>query len=60
MRRENQARVAMSVSSATRRERIEAALKAAGQRLAQPYEAWMAADPFRRGVRVLITGPQNS
>jgi hypothetical protein len=50
----------MSVSSATRRERIEAALKAAGQRLAQPYEAWMAADPFRRGVRVLITGPQNS
>ena len=46
--------------SAPGRERIEAAGEAAAQRLAQPYEAWMAADPFRRGVRVLITGPQNS
>jgi hypothetical protein len=44
--------------SATRRERIQAAVEAAGQHLAQPYEAWIAADPFRGGVRVLITGPQ--
>jgi hypothetical protein len=44
--------------SATRRERIEAAVEAAGQHLAQPYEGWIAADPFRGGVRVLITGPQ--
>jgi hypothetical protein len=33
-------------------------VEAAGQRLAQPYEAWIAADLFRGGVRVLITGPQ--
>ena len=33
--------------SATRRERIEAAVEAAGQNLAQPFEAWIAADPFR-------------
>ena len=44
--------------SATRRERIEAAVEAAGQHLAQPYEGWIAADLFRGGVRVLITGPQ--
>jgi hypothetical protein len=43
---------------AARRERIEAAVEAAGQRLAQPYEAWIAADPFTGCVRVLITGPQ--
>ena len=43
--------------SATRRERIE---EAAGKHFAQPYEGWIAADPFRGGVRVLITGPQNS
>jgi hypothetical protein len=42
---------------ATRRERIEAAVEAAGQRDAQSYEGWIAADPFRGGVRVLITGP---
>jgi hypothetical protein len=30
--------------SATRRERIEAAAEAAGQRLAQPYRGWIAAD----------------
>jgi len=45
-------------TSATRRERIEAAVEAAGQHLAQPHEAWIAADLFRGGVRVLITGPQ--
>jgi hypothetical protein len=44
--------------SATRRERIEAAVEAAGQHLAQPYEGWIAADSSRDGVRVLITGPQ--
>ncbi len=31
---------------------------AAGQRLAQPYEAWIAADPFRGGVRARIAGPR--
>jgi hypothetical protein len=31
---------------------------AAGQRLAQPFEAWIAADPSRGGVPVLITVPQ--
>jgi hypothetical protein len=41
--------------AAARRERVEAAV-AAGHRLAQPYGAWIAADPFRGGVRVLITG----
>ena len=44
--------------SATRRERIEAAVEAAGKNVAQPYEGWIATDPFRGGVRVLITGPQ--
>jgi hypothetical protein len=43
---------------ATRREHTEAAVAGAAQRLAQPYEAWIAADPFPGGVRVLITGPQ--
>jgi hypothetical protein len=36
-----------------RRERIEAVAEAAGKDVAQPYEGWIAADPFRRGVRVL-------
>jgi hypothetical protein len=45
--------------SATRRERIEAAVEAAGKHAAQPYEGWIAADPFRGGVRVLITGPRS-
>jgi len=44
--------------STTRRERIEAAVEAGGRHAAQPYEGWIAADPFRGGVRVLITGPQ--
>src|ERR1035437_2158772 len=43
--------------SAIRRERIEAAVAAGGKHVAQPYEGWIAADPFRGGVRVLITGP---
>jgi hypothetical protein len=41
---------------ATQRERIEAAVEAAGRHLAQPFEAWIASDPLRGGVRVLITG----
>jgi hypothetical protein len=43
---------------ATQREQIEAAVEAAGHHLAQPFEAWIAADPLRGGVRVLITGPE--
>jgi hypothetical protein len=44
--------------SATRRQRIEAAVEAAGKHVAQPFDGWMAANPFRGGVRVLITRPQ--
>jgi hypothetical protein len=43
--------------STTRRERIEAAVVAAGERLSVPFEAWISTDPRRGGVRVLITGP---
>ena len=43
---------------ATQRERIEAAIEAAGRHLTQPFEAWVAADPLRGGVRVMITGPE--
>jgi hypothetical protein len=42
----------------TRRERIEAAVQAGGKQLSGPYEAWISSDPFRGGVKVLITGPQ--
>ena len=42
---------------ATRRERIEAAVEAGGKHSKDPYEAWINSDPFRKGVRVLITGP---
>ena len=42
---------------ATRRERIEAAVEAAGKSQIEPYEAWISADPFRGGVRVSIMGP---
>ena len=55
VRRENRARVAVSVYSAARRERIEAAVEAVGTHVAQPFEARIAAEPFRGGVRVLIT-----
>lgn len=44
--------------SATRRALIEEAVVAAGRHLSRPHEAWIAADPLRGGVRVLITGPQ--
>jgi hypothetical protein len=42
----------------SRRERIEAAIVAGGRHARGPHEAWIAADPFRGGFRVLITGPQ--
>ena len=38
-------------------ERIEAAVVAGGRHATGPHEAWIAADPFNAGVRVLITGP---
>ena len=44
--------------SGIRREHIEAAVVAGGRRTTGPYEAWIAADPFNGGFRVLITGPQ--
>ena len=40
-----------------RRERIEAAVVAGGKHVSGPYEAWIAAEPFRSGFRLLITGP---
>jgi hypothetical protein len=43
--------------SATRRERIEAAVVAGGRHTMGPHEAWLAADPSNGGFRVLITGP---
>ena len=42
----------------SRRERIEAAVVAGGRNARGPHEAWIAADPFKGGFRVLITGPQ--
>jgi hypothetical protein len=42
----------------TRRERIEAAVVADGRNARGPHEAWIAADPFKGGFRVLLTGPQ--
>jgi hypothetical protein len=41
----------------TRRERIEAAVVGGGTQARGPHEAWIAADPFKGGFRVLITGP---
>ena len=43
---------------ATRRGRIEAAVEAGAKHVAESYGGWIAADPFRGGVRVIITGPQ--
>jgi hypothetical protein len=40
-----------------RRERIEAAVVAGGRNASGPHEAWIAANAFRGGVKVLITGP---
>ena len=39
-----------------RRERIEAAVVAGWKHVRAPYEGWIAADPFKGGFRVLITG----
>jgi hypothetical protein len=41
----------------SRRERIEAAVVAGGKHARSPHEAWISADPFNGGFRVLITGP---
>ena len=41
-----------------RRERVEAAVVAGGKHVSVAYEAWIAADPFKGGFRLLITGPQ--
>ena len=40
-----------------RRERIEAAVVGGGKQARGPHEAWIAANPFKGGFRVLITGP---
>jgi hypothetical protein len=42
---------------AHRRERIEGAVVAGGRHATVSYEAWIAADPFKGGFRLLITGP---
>jgi hypothetical protein len=34
-----------------RRERIETAVVAGGKHVTAPHEAWIASDPFKRGVR---------
>src|SRR5580658_6676411 len=39
-----------------RRERIEAAVIAGGKHTKGPHETWIAADRFKSGFRVLITG----
>ena len=36
---------------------IETAVVAGGRHVSAPHEAWIATDPFKGGVRVLITGP---
>ena len=43
---------------ATRRGRMQVAVEAGGRHVNEQYEGWIAADPFRGGVRVVITGPQ--
>jgi hypothetical protein len=43
---------------AHRRERIEAAVAAGGKHTPEPFEAWISADPFKGGFRVLIAGSQ--
>jgi len=40
-----------------RRERIETAVVSGGKHVKGHYEAWIAADPFKGGFRLLITGP---
>ena len=43
---------------ATPRERIETVAEAGGRHVKEQYEGWIAADPYRGGVRVVMTGPQ--
>jgi hypothetical protein len=43
---------------ATRRERIQAAVESGAEHVAGAHEAWIAADPFQGGFKILITGPQ--
>jgi hypothetical protein len=43
--------------SAMRPERIEAAVEAGGRHVKEECEGWIAANPFRGGARVVITGP---
>jgi hypothetical protein len=45
-------------AAAVMRERIEAAVEAGGRHVKESYEGWIAADPFRGGIRLIITGPQ--
>ena len=40
------------------RERIEAAVVAGGKHATGAYEGWIATDPFKGGVKVVITGPE--
>ena len=40
-----------------RREHIEAAVVLAGKHVSGSYEAWIAIDTFKGGLRLLITGP---
>ena len=40
-----------------RRERIEAAVVAGGRHTTGPHEAWITADPFRGGYKIVVTGP---
>lgn len=42
---------------AHRREQIEAAVADGGNHISALYEGWIATDPFRGDVRVIITGP---
>ena len=37
---------------------IEAAVVGGGKQARVPHDAWITADPFKDGFRVLITGPQ--
>ena len=41
-----------------RHQHIEVAVVGGGKQARGPHDAWIAADPFKGGFRVLITGPQ--
>jgi hypothetical protein len=41
-----------------RRERIETAVVAGGKHASISYEGWIAAEPFKGRIRLLITGPR--